>query len=105
MRFLMNSPVVLTSTAVDPCVPTKLSLDALGLSYALVSSAQAWLPSSGLLARTKRTTLSFYALVQSCFSKLLLTARASPRRHLHPSSKVLFPYLSHLSRRLRPTFE
>ena len=39
MRFLMNSPVALTSTAVDSCVPTKLSLDALGLSCSRVLGA------------------------------------------------------------------
>jgi hypothetical protein len=39
MRFLMNSPVALISTAVDSCVPTKLSLDALGLSCSRVLGA------------------------------------------------------------------
>jgi len=39
MRFLMNSPVALTNTAVDSGAPKKPSLDALGLSCSRVLGA------------------------------------------------------------------
>jgi hypothetical protein len=52
MRFLMDTLVALSSMAVDSCVPTKLSLDALELSCCRVLS-EAWLTIIGLLARAQ----------------------------------------------------
>jgi hypothetical protein len=50
MRFLMNSPAALTSTAVDSRVPTKLSLDALELSCSRILSGSLAPHPPGLLA-------------------------------------------------------
>jgi hypothetical protein len=105
MRFLMNSPVALTSTAVDSCVPaTKLSLDALGLSCSRVLGASL-APILRVTCADKKDSAQLLCARSILLIKATPTAIASPRRHLHPSSKVLFPYLSYLSRRLRPTFE
>ena len=104
----MNSPVALFSTAVDSCVPIKLSLDALGPSCLRVLGAS-------LTPILRVTGAGKKDSPQLLGARSILLLKATPaaiaafecslRCHLNLPSKVLFPYLSHLSRRLRPTFE
>jgi hypothetical protein len=108
MRFLMNSPVALTSTAVDSRVRTKLSLDALGLSCSRVLGAS-------LAPILRPCRQGHIDSSQSFGTRLILLLKAtpaaiaafesSPRPKLHLSLRYFSHTLSHVSRRLRPTFE
>jgi hypothetical protein len=90
----MNTLVALSSTAADSCVPTKPSLDALGLPCCRVSEA--------CLTIIRAYRQGHVESSQSFGTRSILLLKAtpaaiapfenSPRRHLHPSSKVLFPY-------------
>jgi hypothetical protein len=83
----MNTLVALTSTAVDLCVPTKLSLDAPGLCPLFVSSGT---PGSGHFAyrlATNYTTATF-----GTSSILLLKAAATATHSLEvPPLQVFQP--------------
>jgi hypothetical protein len=96
MRFLMNSPAALTSTAVDSRVPTKLSLDALELScFRILTGSLAPHP-PGLLAWAKDSVQILRApsiLLLKATPAAIAPFESSPCCRLHPSSKVLFPYL------------
>jgi hypothetical protein len=95
MRFLMNTLVALSSTAIDSCVPTKLSLDALELFCCRVLS-EAWLTIIGVTGPGTMPAL------ESSGTRSIPLLKANPAAidpkssyccRLHPSSKVLFPYL------------
>ena len=95
MRFLMNTLVALISTAVDSCVPNKLSLDALGLSCRRVSEACLTIIRAYRQGHIEQLSVFRHSL-KSRFSKLLL--RDSPIRKLSsPKSTPLlqgtFPIL------------
>jgi len=86
----MNSPVALISTAVDSCVPTKLSLDALGLSCSRVL-AHAWLPSSGVTGADKKNSAQLLCAPSILLIKASPTAIASPAAICTPPPR----YFSH----------
>jgi hypothetical protein len=89
----MNTLLALISTAVDSRVPTKLSLDALGLCCLFVSSAKPGSGHLGLLARHNYSALTSEP-VQSCFSRLLLqqhTPSVPPLLLSHPFAHGTLP--------------
>jgi hypothetical protein len=94
MRFLMNTLVALISTAVDSCVPSKLSLETLGLSCCRVSEACLTIIRAYRQGHIEQLSLFRHSLnpASPSYSCAIAPFESSPRRHLHLSSKVLFPY-------------
>ena len=109
MRFLMNSPVVLTSTPVDSCIPvTKLSLDASGLSCSRVLGARL-APILRVTDADKKDSTQLLGarsilLIKATFAAIA-PFESCLRCHLNLSPRYSSHTFSHLSRRLRPTFE
>jgi hypothetical protein len=107
MRFLMNTLVALSSTAADSCVPTKPSLDALGLSCCRVSET--------CLTIIRAYRQGHIDSSQSFGTRSILLLKATPAAIAHSKallaaictspSRYFSHTLSHVSRRLRPTFE
>ena len=103
MRLLMNSPCgTHQHRSRHSCVPTKLSLDALGLSGSSRPRRRSGSPSSRviLVARAKRTHLSLLGAPYNLFLKATPAATnpsrklsSPPSAPLFQASKVLFRYL------------
>ena len=84
IRFLMSTLLALISTAVDSCVPAKLSLDALGLCCCLRVVCEAWLRPSGVTC-APLLQRPYSARTFGTSPMLLLKAAATAIHSLSPS--------------------